>query len=114
MGCFSLAKAEPPTFHSNDATRSGAQYGADENGIFKIIMTDEGPVHHPITNFSAQIVAETVYTRQQETHRELEILATVGGKSLTVEVPAEELKECRGHSETRGRSNHLPWLRCKG
>ncbi len=91
-GLFSLAKAEPPTFHSNDAARSGAQYGADENGIFKIIMTDEGPVHHPITNFSAQIVAETVYTRQQETHRELEILATVGGKSLTVEVPAEEFE----------------------
>lgn len=91
-GLYSLAKPQPPTFHSHDAARSGAQYGADENGMFKIAMTDEGPVHQPITNFSVQIVSETVYTRQQDTHRELEIVATVRGKSLTVEVPAEEFE----------------------
>ena len=89
-GLYSLAKAEPPSFQVHGGEPTCQKYESDDNGIAKIIQTDEGPVRRPITNFSARIISETVFTRSNEQLRELDIEATVRGTTQVITVPAEE------------------------
>lgn len=89
-GLYSLAKAEPPSFQDRHDDPVEPKYESDDNGIYKIIHTDDGPKKRPITNFSARILSETVFTRSNEQQRELDIEATVRGTKLVITVPADE------------------------
>lgn len=85
-----LATAEAPSFRGRSAEFRGPEYEADENGIVKIIESDDGPVKRQLTNFSAQIIAETVYGRTNEPIRELDIDAFVRGRKHLITVTADE------------------------
>ena len=92
----SLAVSEPPSFSltDDDSGESGGKpsYEATEDGLVRIRETKDGVQRKSIANFTATILAETVYFDGQGYVRELDVEAVVNGQQRTITIPADEFE----------------------
>ena len=90
-------KAAPPAADVNEVP-----YSADGRGLWWLRPTKEGPIATPLTNFTAEILADISRDDGVERERHIEVKATLAGRPYEFSVAAADFHSLRWVSRELG------------